>query len=118
MICLPNPSSPPTALCQGDTIVNVATELDCIIATGNYLFLTPENGSEAELILEYNPSHQFFPPSSFQPPSLKDSEAVVSMQCWNSEQIGDFVRKLGFLDTEKEGGDEIKHFLHVNEVCV
>ena len=91
--------------------MNLATELDCIIAIGNYLFLTPENGSEAELILEY----QFFPP-----PSLKDSEAVVNMQHWNSEQISDFVRNLGFLDTEKDkaGGDKIKHFLHVNEVCV
>ena len=37
---------------------------------------------------------------------------------WNTEQIGDFVRKLGFLDKEKdkEGGDKIKHFLHINEV--
>ena len=35
---------------------------------------------------------------------------------WNEEQINDFVRKLGFLDTQKEGGDKIKHFLHINEV--
>ena len=39
------------------------------------------------------------------------------MEIWSGEQINDFVRKLGFLDTEKEGGDKIKNFLHINEVC-
>ena len=39
-------------------------------------------------------------------------------ECWNHEQISDFIRKLGFLDEEKEGGEGIKHFLHVSEVCV
>lgn len=39
-----------------------------------------------------------------------------SVEMWNAEQISDFVRKLGFLDTEKEGGDKIKDFLHINEV--
>ena len=110
---------PSTAVCQGDTLENVDKELDCIIATGNYLFLTLENGSLC-LKLEYNPSHQFFPlcsPSSFQLSNLTDSDAVVK-QRWNSEQISDFVRKLGFLDREEEGGDKIKHFLHINEVCV
>ena len=43
---------------------------------------------------------------------------MVNMQRWNSEQISDFVRKLGFLDTEKEAGNKIKDFLHVNEVCL
>ena len=42
---------------------------------------------------------------------------VVDVQRWNHEQIGDFVCKLGFLDMEKIG-DKIKHFLHVNEVCL
>ena len=39
-------------------------------------------------------------------------------QRWNSEQIADFVRKLGFLDTKKEGGDIIKKFLHLNSVSL
>ena len=96
----------------------MAKELDCIIRTGNYHFQTSDtSGGGAELILEYIPSlsHQFPPtlPHS-QPSSQEDSE----VQCWNSEQINDFVRKLGFLDTEKEGGDKIKHFLHINEVCM
>ena len=37
-------------------------------------------------------------------------------QRWSSEQIADFVRKLGFLDAEKEGGEKIKLFLHLNTV--
>ena len=108
---------------QGDTLENVAKELDCIITTGNYLFLTPDaSSSGAELMLEYSPSplHQFVPPPPFlssQPSSLKDQD-VVNMQRWNSEQISDFVRKLGFLDAEKENGNRIKDFLHVNEVGV
>ena len=46
-----------------------------------------------------------------QPLSIQSIE-----QRWNSEQISDFVRKLGFLDTEKEGGEIIKRFLHLNSV--
>jgi len=97
----------------------VARELDCIIATGKYLFQPPDASSRgAELILEYSPSQQFTPTSLSQPPNLEGPELGINMQHWNTEQIGDFVRKLGFLDTEKEGGDKIKNFLHVNEVCV
>ena len=100
----------------------MAKELDCIITTGNYLFQTSDtSGSGAQLILEYSPSlsHQSPPTlSPTQPSNQEDSEMVVNMQHWNSEQINDFVRKLGFLDTEKEGGNKIKHFLHINEVCV
>ena len=40
----------------------------------------------------------------------------TNRQSWNSEQISDFVRKLGFLDKAKEEGKQIKHFLHINEV--
>ena len=42
----------------------------------------------------------------------------TNFEHWNTEQIGDFVRKLGFLDKEKDKGEgyKIKHFLHVNEV--
>ena len=49
----------------------------------------------------------------------RETEAtqVADIQRWNHEQIGDFVCKLGFLDMDKIG-DRIKHFLHVNEVCV
>ena len=39
-------------------------------------------------------------------------------QRWTGEQIGDFVRKLGFFHKEKDGGDEIKQFLHLNSVSI
>ena len=42
----------------------------------------------------------------------------VVEQKWSNEQIGDFVRKLGFLDAEGSDGDKINQFLHLNQVCV
>ncbi len=56
-------------------------------------------------------------------PSMDKKEELFSNtigsieQRWNNEQIADFVRKLGFLDTKKEGGDAIRQFLHLNSVC-
>ena len=100
----------------------MAKELDSIISTGNYLFLTPDTSSSgAELIIEYNPStfHQFPPHTLLTAIQPSSSDAMMfNTQRWNNEQINDFVRKLGFLDSEKEGGNRIKDFLHVNEVCV
>ena len=50
------------------------------------------------------------------------------MELWRSNQIKDFVLKLGFLDTDenrdmkKDGEtkdrDKIRNFLHVTEVCM
>jgi len=120
----------------------VAKELDRIITTGYYIFLTSDTSrSRGELQLEYSPSPSQQPqlpvsqPSSLEdpevvPPQMREHPRILSrlesrndhevevrnVELWNSEQISDFVRKLGFLDTEKEGGDKIKHFLHVNEV--
>ena len=124
------PFSPSTSHCQGDTLENVSKELDCIITTGFYFFQT--SNSIPELTLEYSPSRshqssQSLPLPLSQPSnhvvlhqeSQSGPEAEVNIQRseqWNSEQIDDFVRKLGFLDTEKEDGDKIRHFLHINEV--
>lgn len=159
----PPPSSLP--LLQGDTLQNVANELDCIISTGYYIFTLSQDssgGMSAQIMLEYKPStsspqtqphshsssgtpsHGFSSSSEHQPLSFEEAAAIPpertlprillrtesqqlgheigqklsNMERWNTEQIGDFVRKLGFLDKEKdrEGGDKIKHFLHVNEV--
>ncbi|KAL5475165.1 hypothetical protein EMCRGX_G027231 [Ephydatia muelleri] len=46
-----------------------------------------------------------------------DDKESSSKERWSKEQIDDFVRKLAFLDAEKEGGDKIKHFLHLNETA-
>ena len=46
-----------------------------------------------------------------------EEEVSVKEETWDSEQIGAFARKLGFLDSEKAGGELVKPFLHSNEVC-
>ena len=48
-----------------------------------------------------------------------DLEVMVGrpkQEQWNSEQIRDFVRKLGFMDTERQVGEKIKHFKHISSV--
>lgn len=114
----------------------MANELESIINSGVYLFtLSSEaSGGEAVMMLEYMASAQ---PIIVQPISQVDdggpstllrsgsytesglgngTHVVSRKENWNREQINDFVRKLGFLDAQKEGGDQIKHFLHINEV--
>ncbi len=50
--------------------------------------------------------------------SEKESEVKFQVKSMNIEQVKDFVRKLGFMDKEKEGGDKIKHFLHLSQVLI
>ena len=96
----------------------MAKELDSIIKTGFYKFLlTSANfGSNFVISLEYVPSatiHQSFNES---PQPSTESAASSQKEIWTSEQIDDFVLKLGFLDEQGEGDGHIKHFLHINEV--
>lgn len=100
----------------------------------------------ADILLEYQPSQPVQPKK--RPPSVSrvlDDDDEIAMpqvtlfgpsplsslsssgevglstmvnQIWTSEQIGDFVRKLGFLHSEKEGGERIKSFLHLNFVSL
>lgn len=90
---------------KGDTLENVAQELDCIINTGNYTFHLRD--TEGQMFLEYK-FHT----------SQMDSDADPICRKMNGEQIRDFVRKLGFLDKDKDedGAQKIKHFLHHNQV--
>ena len=176
--CFTKLFSPPPPKLQGDTLENVAKELDSIIQTGYYIFTLSRDSSGglfAQIMLEYKPSttpqHPIQPgtlttsghhsqphssssgsdqnPFSFEAEGTTDNPPrtlprlltkmesqsgndlfgtsagtgggltrLSNLERWNTEQIGDFVRKLGFLDKEKdkEGGDKIIHFLHVNEV--
>lgn len=108
--------------------------------TGSYSFILPIDG-EAQLILECVPSSST-QGSSFEEgvdsgttirtqatstqsnrtaePRTGELEGIAGKKTkqeqWNSEQIGDFVRKLGFMDTKKEGGEKIKHFRHISSV--
>ena len=59
--------------------------------------MSANEGKSTEIILEHVPS-------------------LGDKKCWNNKQISDFVRKLGFLDQEKEEGKQIKRFLNVSEV--
>lgn len=120
---------------EGDTLQNVAKELDGILQSGYYTFRLSSASTGAELFLKYDlhsslPLGPRPPGQGSQPPSLEnmgprtlprmdsrgDEYPSTTTELWNNEQINDFVRKLGFLDTEKEGGDSIKQFLHINEV--
>ena len=47
-------------------------------------------------------------------PEYNQNEGIK--QRWTHKQIADFVRKLRFLDAEKEGEEKIKLFLHLNSV--
>ena len=146
-----------STLSQGDTLENVAKELECIIETGCYTFqlgVWPgaelSGGIKGQLFLEYEPysssfstttntsstttntsststtasSTSFSTSRSIQVVAgphqegveCVDSHAQSRMERKTGEQIDDFVRKLGFMDKEKEGGNLIKQFIHLSQV--
>ncbi len=118
---------------QGDTLQNVAQELDCIIGTGSYIFNLggEEIGSgRGQMLLEYEAaaSAPLPAPSTTSPtatPTLEKGESQLEVgrvevgrarkERWTAEQIGDFLRKLGFMDSDREN-QRIKHFLHLSQV--
>ena len=90
-------------LIQGDTLKSVDETLQCIINTGYYsLSLDNKTGvGKQQMFLHYMPT------------SSKNPGGEVM----TSEEIKDFVRKLGFVDKEKAGrGAQIKQFLSLNQV--
>ena len=52
---------------------------------------------------------------SEQSEGVRPSERLEEITC-SDEQISDFVRRLGFLDSETEVGEGINKFLHLNQV--
>lgn len=71
------------------------------------------------MLLEYQPRLPALKEGDTETPHIQvesSTEMEARKEVWNLEQIGDFVRKLGFLDKEKEGGDKIKQFLYFNQV--
>ena len=94
-----------------------------IITTGSYTFNlgTEELGSsKGEMFLEYEhlpllPSSPEWELDDHEMKRLQATQGKMRSKKWNREEIGDFVRKLGFMDKDK-GGDKIKHFLHLNQV--
>ena len=109
---------------QGDTLQNVASDLEKIFETGHYNFIIPENIAEPGRVeLTYKPSSKRAVLVSTELPSEEQTSIVpnlddnVKEETWDSEQTGNFARKLGFLDSEKAGGELVKPFLQINEVC-
>ena len=113
-------------LMQGDTQQNVVNDLEKIFQTGQYNFIIPENIADpGKFELMYKPSTKR--PSIVLAETLSEKQTSVipkqdnpvkaDLEIWDCDQIGTFVRKLGFLDSEKAGGCMVKPFLHINEVC-
>lgn len=82
--------------------------------TGSYLFrFQGENiDIKGEVLLEYDSTT-----SSSAQTSMNELN-VNRKETWSSEQIRDFVRKLGFIDKDRDSGQQklIAQFLHTNEV--
>ena len=99
-------------LLQGDTIENVANELDCIMRTGHYInqYKEGEIGTKGKMLLEFDVT------TSLQ--ATQEDLDTPRKEKWTSQQISDFVRKLGFMDKDRdsEKGRLIIHFLHTNQV--
>ena len=108
---------------QGDTLQNVASDLESIFETGHYSFIIPENITEPGRVeLTYKPStkravlEKTDLSSEERASTVPNLDDDVKEETWDSEQTGNFARKLGFLDSEKAGGELVKPFLHINEV--
>jgi len=121
-----------------DTLENVSHDLKCIFKTGYYHFVstTSDGRNSIQLRLDYQAESA----TKRQPrvlrqdstsaglmldelkPELEDpsqpdkTETLhIVLEQWGSEQITDFVRKLGFVES-KEDEEQIHHFLVLNEV--
>ena len=116
-------------------MMNIAHKLNCITESGYYQFnLNPRklrSGEEVELVY----LHLSDPSCEMQEAPLQDAHDVTSRQPlgipavpartpeaqwqrWRRDDIDDFVRKLGFLDSEVADREKINSFLHQNEVSL
>ena len=122
-----------------DTLQNVSHDLECIFKTGRYHFVLPTSDgiNSIQLHLEYQAASaikrqpQAQQESTTPAPMLndvkletKDSSQLQKTEApqtvlekWGSEQIADFVRRLGFVES-KEDEKRIHDFLLLNEVLI
>lgn len=98
---------------QGNTIKNIENELDSILSTGFYNFQLADDVQPNGIFLIFQLRFQCRQTPQPQP-ECNENEGIK--QRWTHEQIDNFVRKLRFLDAEKEGREKIKLFLHLNTV--
>jgi len=120
-------------LTQGDTLENVSKELDCIMSTGYFeLIVQPKRSSKSKVLLHYQPFKELYRrkhmhretyegesidsnASNTPPGSFRNKSCLPEV--WNSEQINEFVRKLGFLEAQKVE-QPVKRFQQLNQVCL
>ena len=128
---------------QGDTLENVSKELECIMNTGYFeLVISPKQASQTDhddnagaekscgVFLYYQPTReleivrnrantisQSESSEGTMPGSPHSIQYQVSgtQEAWNRDQIDDFVRKLGFLQTQKVD-EPVKMFQQLNQV--
>jgi len=126
---------------QGDTLENVSKELESIMNTGHFeLIIAPkrimqmEQGdaeSSSKVLLYYEPIGELYDLKHraktislcqsfegnvpFSPPTV-DKQVSCSQEVWSKKQIDEFVRKLGFLETQKAEEESIKLFQQLNQV--
>jgi len=93
---------------QGDTVQGVASELSCVLESGFYCFHFKSSVDFVSGAVQL----KYFPHIYQNVKDAREEEPVV----WNEEQIEDFVRKLGFLDSEGDSASQIRRFLHHNQV--
>ena len=81
--------------------------------TGSYTFHFHEEEIVGKMLLQYEATSTQLCTSP-----VKTEMNKPRIEQWTSEQIGDFVRKLGFLDKDEDDNDEgdIKRFLHLDQV--
>lgn len=93
-------------------------ELDCIVKTGRYTFHFGEeklrSGGEVQMFLEYD----FHTPSEQELGGQLEGDQGTVHRVKNSEQVRDFLTKLGFLNRDETGGDRVKGFLHLSQVSL
>ena len=120
-----------------DTLENVSHDLKCIFKTGYYHFMstTSDGRNSIQLRLDYQAEsamkrqprvlRQGSTSAELMLDEVKPEVEVPSqpdktetlLEQWGSEQITDFVRKLGFVES-KEDEEQIHYFLVLNEVLV
>lgn len=120
---------------QGETMKNIAHKLKCITESGYYQFnlnsRKVRRGEEIELVyLHFSDSavvNQETEVTLKKPHDhiahLERSQQISQMseaqwQRWKQDKIDDFVRQLGFLDSEVADREKINSFLHQNEVIL
>lgn len=130
-LCMVTLSFLPTCNIQGNTLRNVVEDLHCIVKTGCYTFCL--GSGPPQVSLEYQPSsvQMVSSPVEREPQSLqKDPVCNVCTETWNSEQIEDFIRNIGFTVVDDEYlkkleinvdayREQIESFQYLNQVsCV